>query len=366
MRFKFRIYPNHVQQEQINCTLGCCRFVFNHFLAIRRDEWTANHKSITYNQTSAILTDLKKYEEYSWLKQADSVALQQSLRDLDKAYKNFFNHKSKCPKFKTKHNHNQSYRTNSTYIYIEGNKIKLPKLGFVKIKQSREFSGKILSVTVIKVASGKYFVSLCIEMDKEILLKSNNGGEVGIDVGLKSFYTDSNGNTVDNPKPLKKLLKKLTREQRRLSRKMPKSANREKSRVHVARIHEHIANIRKDFLHKTSTTLVKQNKLIAVENLNIKGMLKNHKLAFAIFDVSWSEFFRQLEYKAELYDSEVIKIDTFYPSSQTCSNCGYQNKEVKNLSIRDWTCPKCGSQHDRDVNASINILRKALEQKQVA
>ena len=366
MGFKFRIYPNHAQQEQINRTLGCCRFVYNHFFAIRRDEWAVNHKSVTYNQTSAMLTDLKKYEEYGWLKEVDSIALQQSLRDLDKAYKNFFNHKARYPRFKTKHNHTQSYRTNGAYIHIEGSKIKLPKLGFVKIKQSQEFNGKILNVTVNKTASNKYFVSLCVEMDKEILLKSNKGGEVGIDVGLKSFYTDSNGNTVDNPKPLKKLLKKLTREQRRLSRKMPKSANREKSRVRVARIHEHIADIRKDFLHKTSTALVKQNKLIAVENLNIKGMLKNHKLAFAISDVGWSEFFRQLEYKAELYGSEVIKIDTFYPSSQICSDCGYQNKEVKNLSIRDWTCLICGSQHDRDVNASINILRKALEQKQVA
>ena len=368
MGFKFRIYPNHAQQELINRTLGCCRFVFNHFLAIRRDEWTANHKSVTYNQTSAMLTDLKRYEEYSWLKEVDSMALQESLKNLDTAYQNFFKHQSRYPRFKSKHNHSQSYRTRNqgNGVRIIGNRIKLPKIGAVKIKQSRKFEGRILNATVSRNASGKYFVSLCVELDKETLLKTNDGGEIGIDVGLKEFYSDSNGNTVANPRILRRLTRKLVREQRRLSRKMPRSMNRDKARIRVARVHERISNIRRDFLHKTSTALVRQNKTIAIEHLKIKNMMRNHKLARAISDVSWSEFFRQLEYKAELHGSEVLKVDTFYPSSQTCSECDYQNTETKNLSIRKWTCPKCGSRHDRDTNAAINILRKAIEQKQVS
>ena len=368
MGFKFRIYPNKTQQELINRTLGCCRFVYNHFLAIRRDEWTANHKSVTYNQTSAMLTDLKRYEEYNWLRQVDSMALQESLKNLDTAYQNFFKRQSRYPCFKSKHNHSQSYRTRNqgNGIRIVDKRIKLPKIGTVKIKQSREIEGRILNATVSRTASGKYFVSLCVELDKEILLCANSGGEIGIDVGLKEFYSDSNGNTVANPRILRRLTKKLVREQRKLSRKMPRSVNHSKARIRVARVHERIANIRKDFLHKTSTALVSQNKTIAIEHLQIKNMLKNHKLARAISDVSWSEFFRQLEYKAELHSAEVLRVDTFFPSSQTCSECGYQNTETKSLGIREWTCPECGSHHDRDTNAAINILRRALEEKQSA
>ncbi len=363
MGFKFRIYPNKTQQSLINRTLGCCRFVFNHFLALRRDEWTANHKSIGYVQTAALLTDLKKNEDFSWLKEADSMALQEALRNLDTAYQNFFQRRAKYPRFKSKHNHTQSYRTRnqSNGIRIFGGKIKLPKIGEVKIKQSRTFEGRILNATVSRAASEKYFVSLCVELDKETLIRSNNGGEIGIDVGLREFCTDSNGNAVANPRVLKHLTKKLIREQRRLSRKMPKSNNRNKARIRVARVHEYIANIRKDFLHKLSTRLVSENQVIAVENLKIKNMMKNHHLAKAIADVSWSEFFRQLAYKAELHGSKLLKVDTFYPSSQTCSNCGYQNEETKNLNVRSWTCPKCGAVHDRDENAAKNILRKALE-----
>lgn len=364
MGFKFRIYPNKTQQTLINKTLGCCRFVFNHFLALRRDEWTANHKAIGYVQTAALLTDLKKNEDFSWLKEADSMALQEALRNLDTAYQNFFQRRAKYPRFKSKHNHTQSYRTRnqSNGIRIVGGKIKLPKIGEVKIKQSRTFEGRILNVTVSRAASGKYFVSLCVELDKETLIRSNNGGKIGIDVGLSEFLTDSNGNAVENPRVLKRLTRKLIREQRRLSRKMPKSNNRNKARIRVARVYEHIANIRKDFLHKLSTRLVIENQVIAVENLKIKNMMKNHHLAKAIADVSWSEFFRQLAYKAELHGSKLLKVDTFYPSSQTCSNCGYQNEKTKNLAVREWTCPKCGAVHDRDENAAKNILRKALEQ----
>ena len=364
--YKFRIYPNKTQQELISRTLGCCRFVYNHFLAIRRDEWKANNNSTTCNQTSAMLTDLKRYEEYSWLKQADSMALQESLKNLDTAYQNFFKHQAKYPRFKSKHKDSQSYRTRnqSNGIRIVGNRIKLPKIGAVKIKQSREFDGRILNATVSRNASGKYFVSLCVELDKEALLKTNDGGQIGIDVGLKEFYSDSNGDTVANPRILRRLTRKLVREQRRLSRKMPKSINRDKARIRVARMHERISNIRRDFLHKTSTALVRQNKTIAIEHLQIKNMMKNHKLARAISDVSWSEFFRRLEYKAELHSSEVLKVDTFYPSSQTCSECGYRNREIKNLGVREWTCPNCNTHPDRDTNAAINILNEGLRLSQ--
>lgn len=366
MGYKYRIYLNKTQMDLINRTLGCCRFVFNHFLVVRRDQWDANHQSVTYNQTAALLTDLKRREETCWLKEVDSMALQESLRNLDTAYKNFFEKRAKYPRFKSKHCHNQSYRTRnqSNGIRFVDGKLKLPKIGLVKIKQSRDFEGRILNATVSRTASGKYFVSLCVEQDIENLQQVNRGGQVGIDVGLKEFYSDSNGNTVANPRILRKLSKKLAREQRKLSRKMPRSKNRNKQRVRVARVHEKIANIRKDFLHNVSTQLVRENQTIAVEDLKVKNMLKNHKLAKAISDVSWSEFFRQLEYKAELYGVEVLKVPTFYPSSQTCHVCGYQNPEVKDLSVREWTCPNCGEPHmDRDTNAALNILTKALADK---
>lgn len=365
MGYKYRIYPNKEQENLINRTIGSCRFVFNHFLAVRRDQWKANHQFVTYVQTASMLTDLKRREETCWLKEVDSMALQESLRNLDTAYQNFFAKRARYPRFKSKHCHSQSYRTRnqSNGIRLVDGKLKLPKIGLVKIKHHRTFEGRILNATVSRTASGKYFVSLCVEQDIENLLHSNDGGQVGIDVGLKEFYSDSNGNTVANPRVLRKLTRKLIREQRRLSRKMPRSNNRNKQRVRVARVHEKIANIRKDFLHKVSTQLVRENQTIAVENLQVKNMLKNHKLAKAISDVSWSEFFRQLEYKAKFYGSEILKVPTFYPSSQTCHVCGYQNAGTKDLSVREWTCPQCGTVHDRDINAARNILAKALADK---
>ena len=365
MGYKFRIYPNKTQENLINRIIGSCRFVYNHFLAVRRDQWKANHKSVTYIQTASMLTDLKRREETCWLKEADSMALQEALKNLDKAYQNFFAKRAKYPRFKSKHNHSQSYRTRNqgNGIRFVGRKLKLPKIGLVKIKQHRTFEGRILNATVSRTASGKYFVSLCVELDKETLLKTNDGGEIGIDVGLKEFYSDSNGNTVANPRTLRRLSKKLSKAQRQLSHKMPKSRNREKARIRVAKVYERITNIRKDFLHKLSTRLARENQTIAVEDLQVKNMLKNHKLARAISDVSWSEFFRQLEYKSKLYGSEVLKVPTFYPSSQICHVCGYQNAGTKDLSVREWTCPQCGTVHDRDINAARNILAKALADK---
>lgn len=357
--YRFRLYPNKEQIILLNKTLGCSRFVFNHFLNIRKTAWEEEKKSVAYSDTSALLTQLKADAQYSWLKEVDSIALQQSLRDLDAAYQNFFKHDRGYPKFKSKRHHRLSYRTTGKSIRVEGKKLRLPKVGAIPFVQSREFSGRILNATVTRTASGKYFVSLCVEDDLTNHLKVNAGDSVGLDVGLKEFCTTSQGKIIANPKILRGLSRKLARAQRCLSRRKLDSRNRYKQRIFLARIHERIAQTRLDFLHKLTTQLCRKNQTIAVESLNIQGMLKNHSLARAISDASWGEFFRQLQYKAFLYGCDVIKVPTFYPSSQTCSACGFQNSLVKNLSIREWRCPKCGTHHDRDTNAAINILKKA-------
>ena len=355
---KFRAYPNKEQQSLINQTLGCCRLIYNKGLAMRNDAYS-NGETIGYNQTSAMLTDLKKQADFTFLKNVDSIALQQSLRDLDRGFKNMFEKRARHPQFKSKHNNHQSYRTinQGDNIRIVGKYIKLPKLGYVKIKQSMEV-GHINNVTVERTPTGKYFVVLNVKIEPELRL--NTGGMIGIDVGIKEFYSDSNGNIVSNPKYLEKSMRKLVREQRRLSRKQKGSNNRNKQRVKVAKVHEKITNQRNDFLQKQSTMLVSENQTICIEDLNIKGMVHNHKLAQHIASCSWSKFFTMLEYKATWYGNNIIKVPTMYPSRQTCSCCGYKNPLVKNLSVRKWKCPDCHTEHDRDTNASINILNKGL------
>lgn len=358
---KFRIYPNKEQKNLINRTLGCCRLVYNKGLSMRNDAYV-NGDRIGYVQTSAMMTALKKTEDFAFLKEVDSIALQQSLRDLDRAFVNFFQKRASKPSFKSKHNNHQSYRTinQGDNIRIVGRYLKLPKLGYVKVRQSME-AGRIHYVTIERTPTGKYFAVLNVEFEPQPM--PNNGGTVGIDVGIKSFYTDSNGNVVDNPKYLEKSMRKLIREQRKLSRKQKGSRNRNKQRVRVALVHEKITNQRNDFLQKESTKLIRENQTICIEDLHVKGMIRNHRLAQHIASAAWSKFFDMLDYKAVWYGNDIQRVPTRYPSSQTCSVCGYKNPLVKNLTARVWECPNCHAVHDRDKNASDNILNKGLQMR---
>lgn len=356
---KFRVYPNKEQQNLIHQTLGCCRLIYNKGLSMRNEAYKNGNK-IGYSQTSAMLTELKKCEDFAFLKVVDSIALQQSLRDLDRGFVNFFQKRAAHPIFKSKHNRHQSYRTvnQGDNIRIVGRYLKLPKLGFVKIRQSMEV-GKIKNVTIEHTPTGKYFAVLNVEFKPQP--RPNNGGCIGIDVGIKEFYSESNGNVVSNPKYLKKSMRKLIREQRKLSKKQKCSNSRNKQRVKVALVHEKITNQRNDFLQKQSTMLIRENQTICIEDLKVRNMMRNHKLAQHISSASWSKFFDMLEYKSVWYGNDVVKVPTMYPSSQICSSYGYKNPLVKNLAVRVWECPECHNIHNRDTNASINILNKGLQ-----
>ncbi|HSH25757.1 MAG TPA: IS200/IS605 family element RNA-guided endonuclease TnpB [Massilibacterium sp.] len=366
--YKFRIYPTKEQEIFIAKTIGCSRFVFNHFLSQWNDTYKETGKGLTYRACSAKLTQLKK--EFVWLKEVDSIALQSSLKHLADSYTRFFKKQNKAPRFKSKKNKVQSYTTKETNhnIAIVDNKIKLPKLGLVRFAKSRDVHGRILRATVRRNPSGKYFVSILAET--EVLPLEKTKSSIGIDLGITDFAIFSDGRKIDNNKFTSKMEKKLKREQRKLSRRallakkkgidLLDAKNYQKQKRKVARLYEKVANQRDDFLHKLSTEVIKNHDIICIEDLNTKGMLRNRKLAKSISDVSWSSFVTKLEYKAAWYGKTIVKISRWFPSSQLCSHCGHNNGK-KPLEIREWTCSACHEHHDRDVNASKNILAEGLK-----
>ncbi len=356
--YKFRIYPDSNQALLIVKTIGCSRFVFNYFLAERSSAYESQKKTLSYNDCSAMLTQLKK--ELTWLKEVDSTALQSSLRFLDDSFKRFFSRQNDYPRFKSRKNPVQSYTSKFTNnnIAVEDSFLKLPKLGLVRYAKSREVDGRIISATVSRKPSGKFFVSLLAETEVSELPKT--GIACGVDVGLKDFAVISDGSGHTNPRFFRSLEAKLAKEQRILSRRVKFSSNWYKQKLKVARVHEKIANARADYLHKLSTDIVKNHDIIGMEDLQVSDMLKNKRLSKAISEVSWSQFKELLEYKAVWYGKKVITVSKTFASSQLCSACNYQNKAVKNLSVRTWTCPSCNAVHDRDINASINLRNEAI------
>ena len=384
--FKFRCFPNKAQQTLIRKTFGCSRLIFNQLLAEQKEKeryWTIVNEMVQngqlpqnnwisgfFNKVKNInkLPQMKK--EFSFLKEVDSIAFQSAVENLADSYDRFYKKQTKQPKFKSKKNPVQSYTTKyvNNNIRIEGNTIQLPKLGTVRFAKSREVSGVIKRVVIRQNAAGKFFISVLTEA--EVTPLSKTGRAVGIDMGLEHFLTTSDGVHIANPRHFAELERKLQKAQRILSRRIEfalakrvplrEAKNVQKQRVVVAKIHEKIQNKRMDFLQKLSTDLIKNHDIVCIESLSVKELLQHKKYAKSISDASWSKFFEMLRYKAIWYGKNVVPVGAYFPSSQLCSTCGTKNSEVKDISIRQWTCKKCDSTHNRDHNAAKNILAEGL------
>ena len=340
-------------------TFGCARFAYNYMLRLRTDAWMQRQERIGYHETSAALTTLKKQPEYAWLNEVSSVPVQQSLRHLQSAFINFFAKRARYPQYKRKDSPQSAEYTTSAFKW-GGKSLKLAKMNEpLAIRWSRTIpkAAKVTTVTVSKDFAGRYFVSLLC--DDVVAKEPAVDDKIGIDLGLTHFATLSTGEKVAAPNTFRRYEKKLAKLQRRLAKKTKGSNRREKAKLKVARLHAKIADARRDFLHKLSTRLINENQVIAIESLSVSNMQKNRRLAKSISDASWSEFVRQLEYKARWYGRELIGIDRWYPSSKRCSDCGYTAPKMP-LNVRQWTCPECGSIHDRDVNAARNVLAAGL------
>lgn len=360
--YKYRLYPNNEQKVMLAKTFGCVRLVYNKMLNERIETYKEYKDDKEELKKQKYPTPAKYKNDYPFLKEIDSLALANAQLNLDKAYKKFFKEGMGFPKFKSKKEHNYSYTTNMVNgnIKLEGNMIKLPKVGFIEVRFHRKFEGVIKSCTISQVPSGKYYISILV--DTENIQAPKNNKVYAFDLGLKEFLIDSKGEHIENPKTIYKYEEKLSKLQRKIAHKQKGSGNWCKARIKIARLHEKITNIRKDFLNKLSSKIINENQVIISEDLNIKGMLKNHNLAKAVSDVSWGEFTRQLEYKAKWKGRTYHKIDRWFASSQTCSKCGSINKEVKLLSIREWLCESCGEKHQRDENAAKNIKMQGMKE----
>jgi putative transposase len=354
VRYRFRFYPTDQQRQTLARVFGCCRYVYNWALRLRSEAWVREHVSLSYSQTSSLLTALKNQPEHVWLREVSSVPTQQALRHLETAFVNFFEERARYPSFKRKSDAQSAEYTHSAFKWDVGNRrLSLSGLGRLRVRWSRKFTSRPSTVTVQRDLAGRYFVSLCLDEKPQLLQPV--GQVVGIDLGITALATLSSGDKIENPRPLSRLTRRLSQAQKALSRKKKGSHRRAAQRLKVARLHARIADTRRDHLNKVTTDLIRRFDVIALEDLNVRGMVQNHALARALSDAGLGEFRRMLEYKAKWYGRDLRFVDRFYPSSKRCSQCGEVREDLP-LRMREWDCSGCGSHHDRDLNAARNIL----------